>query len=125
MKSNVLGNNLKKLRKNNGYKQSYVAQELGISEATISKYENGKQDPSYDILIKLANFYNESLDFIFSRDKFVAMVNSDDNIIRVSEDLHIFIDSLQKDEFKKLLEYIEKDPEQSLKLIFHRMKQYL
>lgn len=125
METNILGENLKKLRKNNEYKQSYIARELGISEAAISKYENGKQDPSYDILLKLADLYNESLDFIFSRDRFIEMVNNEEKVIRVSEELYKFVDLLRKDEYQKLLKFIEKDPKQGIRLIVTKLKQDL
>lgn len=49
--------------------QSEVARATGISQPKISYYENGKHLPLIDDCIRLANFYNISLDELVGRDK--------------------------------------------------------
>jgi len=41
--------------------------EIGITQETISAYLNGKAKPSADILIKLADYFNTSTDYILDR----------------------------------------------------------
>ncbi len=60
-------NNLKLLRKNKGYTQIAVQMKTGIEQALLSKFENGERVPPTETLIKLADFYNVSIDYILCR----------------------------------------------------------
>lgn len=60
-------NNLKILRKNKGYTQISVQMKTGIEQALLSKFENGERVPPTETLIKLAEFYNVSIDYILCR----------------------------------------------------------
>ena len=55
---------LKELREKEKITQSELAKELGISQNTYSQYETGARQPSLDMLIKLAEFYFVSTDYI-------------------------------------------------------------
>ena len=59
--------NLKHLRKNKGYTQIAVQMKTGIEQALLSKFENGERVPPTETLIKLADFYNVSIDYILCR----------------------------------------------------------
>lgn len=61
-KLNNIGTNLQKLRKNKNLYQSDISESLGISQPTYSLYEKGKREPAADMLIKIADFFNISLD---------------------------------------------------------------
>lgn len=53
-----------------GYKQSYLASELGISENTLSSYISGRRNPRVDKAQKLANLLNCRIeDIFFAKDK--------------------------------------------------------
>jgi Predicted transcriptional regulators len=56
------GERLTKLREERGYMQRDVAEKLGIAPNTLSGYERDMRKPDSDTLIKLAKFYNESVD---------------------------------------------------------------
>ncbi len=60
-------NNLKLLRKKEGYTQIYVQMKTGIEQALLSKFENGERVPPTETLIKLADFYGVSIDYILCR----------------------------------------------------------
>ena len=60
-------NRLKDLRKDNDMTQKEIRSMLHISQVAYSYYEIGKRSILIDILIKLADFYNVSLDYIFYR----------------------------------------------------------
>lgn len=62
-----MNNNLKKLRKSMGYTQIKVQMETGIEQSLLSKFENGERIPPTDSLIRLADFYNVSIDYILCR----------------------------------------------------------
>ena len=55
---------LKELREEADIKQSALASYLHIKQNTYSQYENGQRQLPIDILIKLAEFYNVSTDYI-------------------------------------------------------------
>ena len=55
---------LKKLREFEKLNQSELAKELGISQNTYSQYETGARQPSLEMLVKLAEFYFVSTDYI-------------------------------------------------------------
>ena len=59
--------NLKYLRKQKGYTQIAVQMETGIEQALLSKFENGERIPPTESLIRLADFYNVSIDYILCR----------------------------------------------------------
>lgn len=63
----MLGERLKILRINAGLKQDDLLKKFGLSSARYSQYETGKRSPDYELLIKLADFYDVSLDFLLGR----------------------------------------------------------
>lgn len=62
-----MDNNLKRLRKEKGYTQIAVQIKTGIEQALLSKFENGERVPPTETLIKLADFYEVSIDYILCR----------------------------------------------------------
>lgn len=59
--------NLKTIRKQNEKTQIEIAKYLNIDQTTYSGYETGKSNPSLEILIKLADLYKISLDYLCGR----------------------------------------------------------
>ena len=60
-------NRLKELRKSRGYTQISLQMQTGIEQALLSKYENGERIPPTETLVRLAEFYNVSIDYILCR----------------------------------------------------------
>ena len=60
---------LKELREDNDIKQKDIAQYLHIRQNTYSQYENGQRQLPIDVLIKLAQYYNVSTDYILGLSK--------------------------------------------------------
>ena len=59
-----LGKKFKELRKQSGLTQKQVAEKLGIKQSNVSDWENNVSRPEYENLIKLAQLYEESIDYI-------------------------------------------------------------
>ncbi len=59
----MIGKILKTMRKIKGLKQSDVSCLTNIPQNTISQYENGKIQPTFEIIEKLANIYNFKINF--------------------------------------------------------------
>ena len=60
-------NRLRDLREDKDLNQTQIAKELGMSQTGYSKYETGENDIPTAILIKLANFYNVSIDYLLGQ----------------------------------------------------------
>lgn len=59
--------NIRNLRIDKGYTQKEIAKLLGISQNTYSQYEIGVLNYPVDALIKLADIYNVSIDYLVGR----------------------------------------------------------
>ena len=59
--------NLRDIRKERGKTQKQIAKLLGISQQSYSAYENGVSQPPRDALIKLAEYYQVSTDYLLDR----------------------------------------------------------
>ena len=55
---------LRGMREDRDLNQTEVARMLGMSQTGYSKYETGENDIPTGILIKLARFYNTSIDYL-------------------------------------------------------------
>ncbi|MBE5753307.1 MAG: helix-turn-helix transcriptional regulator [Clostridiales bacterium] len=63
-----LGKKLKELRKSERLTQQELAEKLGIGRVNYTRYETNAIRPDYETLIKIADFYDISLDELFDRD---------------------------------------------------------
>lgn len=64
-----LADRLVALRKENGYSQEVLAEKLGLSRQSISKWERAEASPDTDNLIALAQVYNMTLDELLGNDE--------------------------------------------------------
>jgi len=69
------GELLAKLRKEKGILQKELATYLNVTVATISNYEKGVHSPDYDTLVKLADFFDVSTDYLLQRTDYRASIN--------------------------------------------------
>lgn len=58
------GERLKLLRKEKGMGQNALAEAIKVSNASISYWETGKQEPCAEAIFKLALFFNVSADYL-------------------------------------------------------------
>ena len=58
---------LKKLRKERNISQLKLALDLNMNQNTISRYENMEREADYETLIKIADYFNVSLDYLLGR----------------------------------------------------------
>ncbi|MCI8792598.1 MAG: helix-turn-helix transcriptional regulator [Eubacterium sp.] len=58
---------LKDIREDNDVRQSTLAKYLGVSQNTYSQYENGIISISPEMLVKLADYFHVSVDFLLGR----------------------------------------------------------
>ena len=58
---------LKALRIKRGISQLKVAMDLDLNQNSISRYETGIREADYATLIKLADYFNVSIDYLLER----------------------------------------------------------
>lgn len=61
-----VGGYLKQLRKERRFSQEYVARRLGVIRQTYSTYETGRIFPPANMLVKIANLYEVSIDSFYA-----------------------------------------------------------
>ena len=61
---------LRIVRKEKKLNQLKVAMDLNISREALSHYENGKREPSLDMLNKMSEYFNVSIDFLINAKEF-------------------------------------------------------
>ena len=58
---------LKELRKQKHISQIKLAMDLSVSQNTISRYEQGEREAGYDMLVKIADYFKVSVDYLLER----------------------------------------------------------
>ena len=58
---------IKELRKKKGISQLRLATDLNTTQNTISRYETGEREPGIVELIKIADYFNVSVDYLIGR----------------------------------------------------------
>lgn len=60
---------LSSLRRERNLSQRKVSEDLGISQALLSHYENGVREPRFDFVVRACDYYGVSADYFFGRTK--------------------------------------------------------
>lgn len=81
---------LKKLRREKKLSQKELGNKLGLAESTIGMYEQGKRQPDYETLLKIADFFEVTLDFLLGNPKDASSVKEKEAAYSISDpDLQI------------------------------------
>ena len=109
-----LKENLKFLRRNAGYTQTELAKKMHLRQYNISDYEIGRIEPNIQTLIKFADIFNVSVDFIigrkgneegsedFSIDKYVGELHVDKYTSAISDAMK----NLPEEKKKKIVDAV-------------------
>ena len=63
----ILSQRLKELRMQKHLRQEDAADALGLSISSYCRYEYGKREPTASVLVRIADFYGVSLDYLMGR----------------------------------------------------------
>ena len=58
---------LREIRKSKGISQLKMSMDLNTNQNTISRYETGEREPGINELIKIADYFNVSVDYLLCR----------------------------------------------------------
>lgn len=83
-------NRIAELREQRGWTQEELAYSLNITKSALSHYEKNHRKPDYEILIKLADKFNVSVDYLVGRTKHPKIV--------MDPDVRNFVDQLELSE---------------------------
>jgi len=62
-----IGQKLKQLRLENCLQQDQVSRLVGVERSTVSSWENDLRQPSYGVLVRLADVYGVTTDYLLGR----------------------------------------------------------
>ena len=62
------GEILKNLRKSRNLTQKELGTKVGLSKAVVSKYENGMGYPTFDVLVRIAQYFGVTTDYLLGVD---------------------------------------------------------
>lgn len=63
----VFGERIRSLRESMNYSQVKFAETFGIGQSSVVRYEKGEASPSLELLVKIADYYDVSLDYVLGR----------------------------------------------------------
>ena len=63
----MVGQRIKQLRKEYNLTQQQFAELINLKNSTISLYENEKRQPEFQTLVKIADYFNVTIDWLFGR----------------------------------------------------------
>jgi len=66
---NLIGNNIKIIRKQIGLTQEELALHIGVTPQAVSRWENGTGMPNISMVVPLAKTLNVSTDYLFGLEK--------------------------------------------------------
>lgn len=96
----TIGTRMKELREDHDLTQSALSEKLGMSRNSIATYERDNSIPSIDVLLKYADFFNVTTDYLLGR------VN--DKEIKVIENRYVRMLVKQDSKDKEIQELKEK-----------------
>lgn len=120
-----LKDRLKELRKESDLKQSEVAEALDIGRTTYSNYEQGLRSPRKDKLIKIANYFGVSVDYLLGLTDEKQTANKIAEEIADNPELMEFYKSFKENnELKRLFNHSKGLSSKSIKQIVEIIKTF-
>lgn len=102
----MFGTRLHTLRKERKLRQEDMAKQLGIARTTYAMYEQGNREPDYNTLIKIATFFEVSIDYLLGTTEMRQITDiQDPELYQWFEDI-INATPQKREELKKFWEFI-------------------
>ncbi|MMZ52796.1 HTH-type transcriptional regulator ImmR [compost metagenome] len=104
----TFGSRLRELRTNKKLSQKELANYFKISESAVGMYERDQREPSFELIERIADFFEVSTDYLLGRENEPKKLSFDDLDMRESENLFFFNrDGMSDEDIEKIKEYIE------------------
>lgn len=105
----LLGSQIKVLREEKGINQASLAEAIGITRQSMSNYESGKHSPDVDVLERIADYFECSMDYLFGRTPFKsndAMKNYDRKIEATFNETLNFLSLGKREDLLEVLSFV-------------------
>lgn len=106
---------LRTLRKNKGLSMKSLGEIIGVAESTISQYETGKREPDFETLLKIAEYFNVSTDYLLRGSIFQEEPTLDEQLEGVDFALWGEIKELTDGQKEDILNFVRFTKEQEKK----------
>ena len=107
-----VGEKIRELRLENDLLQRELAEKIQIAPNTLSQFESGKANPSYEVLISIADFFECSTDYLLGRSDDLGVISissQKQNAAELTPDGSELLDlfnGLEKEYRAQVLEYV-------------------
>src|SRR5690625_7305151 len=98
--SKFVGSRIRDIRKNRGMTQKELGEKIGVKHNTISSYEKGTNEPEQEIIFKIANVLNVSINDFFPYKERLSLPSNDFTYFptAISAGLPLIVDGLRSEE---------------------------
>jgi len=91
----MIGKRLRLLREEKNFTQDELGKALSITQKTISNYEKDERFPDPNTLIKIANFFGVSVDYLLGQSEYRQVINNEVKEREISKIIQKTIDTLK------------------------------
>ena len=104
---------LKELRKMNGITQKELAEHLGFTHVAVVKWENGQREPDFSTIVKIAQFFNVSTDYLLGKtdEPSIILANEKISVPAQYEDVLVALnggsDDLTQEDIDRIVNFIK------------------
>lgn len=98
---------IKELREEKNWQQKDVAQRVNRTVACVSSWETGKTEPSIEDVLRLADIFEVSCDYLLGRTNEMDMVESSANLSPLQKEVISLFDGLSRDNQFRVLGFIQ------------------
>nr|WP_025908623.1 helix-turn-helix transcriptional regulator [Priestia flexa] len=111
----MFGKRLATLRKEKGISQYEFADRIGFSRGQVANYEQGKREPDYETLQKIADFFNVSTDYLLGRTDNPDLIEEKNEESLLDPELGVFFKEIKnapedrQEQLRKIWEIIKSE----------------
>ncbi|MCP3773450.1 helix-turn-helix domain-containing protein [Paenibacillus sp. MZ04-78.2] len=110
-----IGDKIALLREKQALTQEELSSKINISRASLSHYEKNRREPDYETVVKIADFFKVSIDYLLGRTK--------DPRVVLEPEVRAFVDSLELSD-EKIIDRFSLTVD-GMKLTFDEAKRFI
>jgi len=103
----MLSKRLKALRQENNLLQKDIAKKLNISTSAYGFYEQGKRTPDLETVLKLAEIFDVTIDYLLGRNDIKTPIRNGKYTIETKINNHLNLEGLPNEAVKEIENYIK------------------
>lgn len=111
---------LRQLRKDNNITLKELAKEIEVTDATLSRYQNDVRKPNIDIIIKIANYFEVSIDYLLGKSNEPKTAEEIKKSLSDDPNIRKFIDKINtRNDLKTLVHMVQNKNTKEIKQIIN------